>query len=154
MKRENLRRLFDISITLKLLHGVFEFILGFLILFVGAGSLVRVVEFIFNRELAEDSGDFIINLIITISQYLSVHLKSFIGIYFLIFGIINIWLAFILITKKVKHYTYVEAVIGIFILYQVYKFIRTGSVVILAFAIIDAIILWLIFKYHNSLLSQ
>ena len=153
-RKRYLEQLFNGSIFLKLIHGIFEIIFGFILFFISTSSIVKITEFIFSKELIEDRHDFFVNLALNFSHNLSVNVKEFIGIYFIVFGIINFWLAFILLTKRVKHYTYVEAVIAILIVYQIYKFVRLNSFIILFFAIIDILILALIFKYHKSLLNQ
>jgi len=154
IRKFGLRELFKTTIFFKLVHGIFEIILGFLLFFVAKDSIVKFIEFIFSKELIEDSSDFFVNFLISFASNLSIQIKSFLGFYFVVFGIVNFWIALILITKKVKHYVYVEIIIALMILYQIYKVIRLHSGIILVFAIVDVVILWMIYKHHKLLLNN
>lgn len=154
MKKSSLEEIFNFSITLKLVHGIFEFISGVLLFFVSSASFAKLFQFLSKEELAEGRTDKVMNLLVEAARNISVDMKSFLGIYFMVFGIINSWIAIILITKKVRHYTFIEIILGVFILYQAYKFVKDPSVLIFLLIFVDSIILVLIFKYHKFLLKE
>ena len=153
MDKRKLEEIFDISIFVKLIHGIFEIISGAVLLIVSESAIKNFFGFIFRNEIAEDKSDLFVGFFLWLFQNPHFDLKTFAGIYLIIFGIVNSWLAFILLTKKVKHYKFVEIILFVLIIYQIYQFVKTFSPLILLLIIIDSVILVLIFKYHKYLLK-
>ena len=142
-----------ISILINLVEGLLEIFSSLILFVVNAPFIIKIMEFIFREELAEDSKDFLVQLMLNYANNLSIDTKFFLAIYFLVYGLINFSLAYVLLTKKVKHYFFVEIVLIILVIYQMYKFLYSHSLILLFFMLIDTFIIILVFRDHQKLLK-
>jgi len=91
-KIEILHDLFIFEITTKGVDGFFELIEGFMMLSANSKSISKIIQAIFRHEIIQDSNDILANRFIHFSKNLSINTVSFIAIYLIIYGSINIGL--------------------------------------------------------------
>lgn len=142
---------FEIALLLKALDALFETIGGILLIFLNPSMVTKFVEKLTSAELAEDPKDAIANVLIHLSESFSISSQHF-GVYFLIsHGVLKLVLVYLLWRKKIWAYPAAVILLLLFILYQIYKFILTGSVVMILLTILDVIIIILIIiEYRNQ----
>lgn len=145
--------LFKAVVLIKLINGLFEISGSLILFFVSAPHITKLIKFIFRGELAEDSKDFLVQFFLNHTSGSLFDAKSVIAIYLMAYGLINFGLAYILLTKKVKHYIFVEGILIALIIYQTYNFLHSHSSILLAFVLINILITMLIFKDHKKLLK-
>lgn len=151
----NLHRLFLFAVIIKGLDGLLEFTSGILLLLVSRADLNNVVLNLTAPELAEDPDDLIANFLRHAVHHLSVNTKYFASIYILVHGAVKISLMAGLLRGKLWVYRPALFILVIFVLYQIYRFSHTNSLALLAFTVLDVLIIVLIFfEYRSRRASQ
>ncbi|MEK7134221.1 MAG: DUF2127 domain-containing protein [Patescibacteria group bacterium] len=122
-----LHELFEIVILLKGAFGVIEIFVGFFILLVNRAAVSDVLLYLVHGELLEDPTSLFAGYIANLSQNLSANTELFIGGYFLIYGLIKIFLVVGLLRGKIWSYRAAIGLLSIFIAYMFYRFSYTHS---------------------------
>ena len=138
-----IHRIFDISLILKGMHAVIEIVGGFLVLFISQQFIINSVLSITQEELSDDPKDFFANYLIKTARGFSVNSQHFIAFYLLSHGIIKGFLVIALFKEKIWAYPLAMGVFSLFGVYQIYEFIRTGSLWLLILTLLDALIIYL-----------
>jgi len=142
--KQIIHKLFNFSILLKGLDGILEILGGLVLFFVSSDNLIGVIKLLFHTELIEDSKDVVINYLISLFQNLSLNAQLFASIYLLIHGLIKIWLISSLLKKRVWAYPVSQIVLGIFVIYQIYRYTYTHSLFLVLLTLFDVLVISLI----------
>ncbi len=149
--------MFEVSLLLKGLLAIFEAVAGILVYVGTKQSILRIVDFITQGELAEDPRDFIANHLLHWVQRFSVSSQHFLAIYLVSHGAIKIWLVAGLLRKKLWYYPVAIALFGLFIVYQLYLYSLNHSIGMLAMIAVDAVVIvlvWHEYAYLRRTLSR
>jgi uncharacterized membrane protein len=137
-------KLFNVGILLKGLDGILEIIGGIVLFFVSSDNLVKILKYLFQNELIQDTKDAIANYLISLFQSLSLSVQLFASVYLLIHGIIKIWLISSLLKKRLWAYPVSQIVLGIFVIYQTYRYTHTHSLFLILLTLFDILVIFLI----------
>jgi uncharacterized membrane protein len=152
MKKNRLwHELFLIGIFFKGLDGVLELLGGLVFLFLKHGTLLRYAQILFRHELAEDPRDIIANYLINLAAHVSRDTELFAAIFLLVHGVIKILIVTGLCLRKLWVYPLAELVLSLFVVYQVYRFSHTHSVLLILISVVDIFIILLIRTEHKRL---
>ncbi len=122
-------QLFEAGIALKGLNGVWQTIVGSLLL-LHSQQPVRALQFA-NNHLDNFSDS----------------TRIFAGVYLLFHGVLNIFLVYNLYKNRLWAYPFAMIVVSIFTVYQVYRFLHTHSLVLLCLTAFD--IAFLVLTWHE-----
>jgi uncharacterized membrane protein len=139
-------RAFDIGVILKGVDGLLEFIGGTALLVTSQPAIRHVVTFLTHEELIEDPHDFFANLLVRLSQHLSIHTQHFAGFYLLGHGLIKIGLAIGLLRGALWSYPAALAFLTAFVFYQLYRITCSHSILLSLITVFDLIIIGLIWN--------
>ena len=145
---------FRIGIFIKGALSLIEIIAGTLALFVPVSSVTNFVIALAQGELIEEPGDFIATHSLQLAQQFSITGGTFIAIYLLSRGLIKLALIFALLKNQLWAYPASLVVLGLFVLYQLYQIMITGSVLLAALTIFDLIVIWFIWKEYEVVRSH
>ena len=144
-KREQklLHQGFEIMLVLKTLFALFEIACGIALIFLTVERLTDIISYdffqnyIIKYHLASDIAESIIGSYTT-------ELRHFYIIYLLSHGVTKLFVIMFLWLKKYWAYPLTEALLTLFILYQMYEYIfRAQAVSIIVFTVIDLIMIGL-----------
>ena len=156
MSRQRVHHLFAVSVLIKGVDGVLETIGGFLFMFVSPKALNSLVIFFIAHERSEDPDDWFSTSLRHAVHNLSSDTKHFVSVYLVAHGLIKVFLVAGLLRKKLWAYPAALWFLGIFILYQVYRFSHTHSLGLLALSAFDlcvALLVWLEYRSQKQHLS-
>ncbi len=142
-------RLYDISIVIKGIDGVFEFIGGLLLLFISHARLDAITSFLTEHELTQDPDDKIANFIVDYVHDLPNGVKIFGALYLLAHGVLKVFLVYNLIKEKVWVFPYAIAILSMFVTYQCYRLIVHFSYGIAVITILDLIVIWFVWNEYK-----
>jgi uncharacterized membrane protein len=145
MKERQIHQIFQISVLLKGLHALIECAGGIMLAFVSTDFIVKFVNLLTQEELIEDPHDFMANHLLVWAQHFSVGTKSFYAFYLLSHGAVKIFLVIGLMKEKLWAYPASLIVMGLFIVYQIYRFSYTysaGLVVLTVFDLFVMVLIW------------
>ena len=138
-----LDRTFKISLILKGLDGVLEFLGGLLLFFVPPQSIQAVVKTLTQHELAYDPHDFIATRLLHSTASLTKGTVLFSAIYLLTHGLVKIVLVVAVLKKQLWAYPWMIGFLLIFIVYQLYRMSYRFTLALLILTAFDAFIVWL-----------
>ena len=143
-------RLFQVAVVVKGIDGVLEFIGGVLLVFVGPNALHRLVIALTQHELAEEPDDWLVSTLRHLAETFSVETKHFASAYLIGHGILKIFLAVSLLRERLWAFPLALSVLAIFVVYQLHRFGRTHSMILLALTVLDAVVMVLIWREYRS----
>lgn len=150
-----LHQAFEIGVILKGFNALLEIFLGIGLLLPIAGHITTFVVNLADRELIEDPNDFFATHVQIFSHTISPESQFFGSMYLLSHGITKGVLVLGLLRGKMWSYPASIAVLTLFILYQIIRWMRTNSVVLILLTIFDVVVIWLIWReYQRRLVEQ
>lgn len=153
LTKKAITKIFEAGIIIKAIIGFFEIITGILFAFSKNIIANNFIVFMAKEEIAEDPNDFIGNYLVNAANTLAQDARIFAVAYLLFHGAVNIFLSISLVKEKVKNYPIIMGFLTIFIGYQVYKFMHTHSLTLLALTAFDiffVLIIWLEYKRNKK----
>lgn len=144
MREHRIHQIFEASLLLKGLHALVECISGVALAFVSTKTITGLVNLLTQNELAEDPRDFVASHLMAWAQGFSVGTKSFYVFYLLSHGIVKIALVVALLRGRLWAYPASLVVLGLFILYQIYRFSQTLEPGLVILTVFDVVVMWLI----------
>ncbi len=143
--------LFDVTLFLKGIHASIELIGGLLLYFISTESISSMVSFFFRGELIEDPHDIIANYLLNITQAFGGNSKAFVALYLASHGIVNGLVVLGLWREKIWAYPIALAVIGAFIVYQIYLLLFGYSLWVVFLTVLDIAVLLLAWHEYTIL---
>lgn len=129
MKNANfLHKSFEIWIILKWIDWLLEIIWSILILLMTPNKLNVIVNALTQHEISEDPKDSIANYLIKVAHQFSFNTQHFISFYLFYHWLIKIILVILLLKKILWAYPLAIIFLGIFIIYQSYRYTIDHSI--------------------------
>jgi len=148
-QEHRIREYFLVSVVIKGIISFAETVAGIVAFFIPVSSVTDSILRYANGELAENSSDFIANQLTHIAHNLAFASSTFIGLYLLSRGLVKLLLIIGLLKNKLWAYPNSIAVIGLFILYQVYQLVISFSGLLVALTIFDMFVIWSIWEEYK-----
>ncbi|QKC93972.1 DUF2127 domain-containing protein [Mesorhizobium sp. NZP2298] len=150
-----IHQIFEVSLWLKGAHALIECIGGILLYVVTTDTIASWVNALTAEELIEDPNDFIAGHLSRMASHFSVASKEFYAVYLLSHGLIKLALVVGLLRGKFWSYPASLAALGLFMVYQVYRYSYTQSFGLLVLTVFDAVVMvliwheWRIVRHHK-----
>ncbi len=145
-----LDRTFKISVALKGLDGVLEIIGGCALLFVSPATLQSWARALTAHELAEDPHDFVATHLLHSASQLSHATTLFGAVYLLSHGIAKVVLVVALLREQLWAYPWMVALLGVFIVYQLYRLSDRFTVGLALLTAFDGFVVWLTVREYRE----
>jgi len=149
LDEHRIHRLFQLSVLLKGAHALIECASGVLLAVVSTQTIVGWVDWLTQDELSEDPHDFVATHLSAMAQHFTVSSKNFYTFYLVSHGLVKVVLVVGLLKEKLWAYPVSLAVLGVFILYQVYRFSYTHSAGLVALTLFDILVIALIWHEYR-----
>lgn len=149
MNEHRIHQVFVGSLLLKGLHAAIECASGIALALISTQSVVAIVKALTQDELIEDPHDFVATHLLTLAQGYSVQSKHFYAFYLLSHGIVKLALVAGLIKNKLWAYPASLVVLGLFIVYQLYRFSYTQSIGLIVLSLFDIFVMALIWHEYR-----
>jgi len=154
MNEHRIHQIFTVSVLLKGAHAVIECLGGFALALVSTGMVAALVDRLTQDELNEDQHDFVATHLFDYAQHFSIGSKNFYAFYLLSHGLIKMFLVIGLLRNKLWAYPASLVVMGLFIIYQLYRFSYTGSFGLIAITALDVVVMVLIWHEYRLMLRH
>ena len=149
VNEHRIHQFFQISILLKGAHAIIECIGGIALGLIGTATIANLVNRITQEELLEDRNDSITTHLLALAQNFSVSSKHFYAFYLLSHGLVNVGLVIGLLKGKLWSYPASLVVLGLFVVYQLYRFSYTQGAGLIALTIFDILVMGLIWHEYR-----
>ena len=156
MNERRIRQLFELSILAKGLHALGECAAGLLFAFASTDTLARWVDRLTQDELIEDPHDFVATHLQAFAHGFSIGSKHFYAFYLLSHGLVKVGLVAGLLMNRRWAYPASIAVLGLFIVYQLYRFSHTHGAGLVALTVFDVFVVvliwheWRLYRRHRA----
>src|SRR5262245_10760387 len=144
MHEEQVHRAFLVSVFLKGAHALIECISGLALALISTETIASLVRALTQDELVEDPHDFLASHLQAWAQGFSLQSKHFYAFYLLSHGLVKVFLVIGLLRGKTWSYPASLVVLGLFILYQLYRYSYTGSIGLLVLTVFDMVVMAMI----------
>ncbi|HKK09110.1 MAG TPA: DUF2127 domain-containing protein, partial [Gemmatimonadota bacterium] len=141
---DRLHRLFRAGVWLKGVDGLLELAGGIALAVVPRGAVLRLARLATRRELSEDPRDPVANAILAAAHHLAVDLHSFAAAYLVVHGAVKLVLVAGLLAERRRAFPAALGVLGLFVAYQIYRTLATGSAVLAVLTLVDIGIIGLV----------
>lgn len=131
-------------------YGAVRILFALAILKVVGQPLLDVLNTLMSHELIEDPHDLLYTLANYVLSNHPLYITYFVAFYFFFWGVVDVVLSYNLLHRKQWAFPVSFAVIGVFIGYELFRFSHTHSVILLGVTILDAAILWLIWREYEK----
>lgn len=148
-----MHRLFDVVVILKGLDGGLEIIGGTALLLVRAGAIMVLVDALTARELSEDPGDLIANLLRQWAAGFGHSAQMFAAAYLPFHGFAKVTLATFLLMGKTWAYPVALTFFSIFVVYAGFRLSLGWTWVLAALIGLDLVTIWLVAREWRAIAS-
>lgn len=148
-KGKIIHELFEATVSVKGILGAVDLIIGFLFLFIDDEYIRNVMISLITHKPISYFGNTVVSFMMRGANGFTDATRYFIAIYFLSYGLVNLFLIFSLLRGKLWAYPCAIVFFAGFTIYLFCRFFIHGSVMVLTFAIYDAILVvmtWLEYK--------
>ena len=149
LPEKRIHQIFRISVFLKGAHAILELVGGISLLLISTSAITQIIAVLTQDELEQDPYDFFANYLVHAAAQVSVGSKTFAAFYLLSHGIIKMFLVAGLLRDKLWAYPASLGVLGLFIVYQLYRFAHTFSLGLIALTVFDLVLIVLIWHEYN-----
>lgn len=144
--------IYDGGIIIKGIDGLIELVTGLLLLL--SPSLVHIVLSAVAGKAAAGHNQlyhFIGDYVARLDKELAASGLVFLIIFLITHGVVKLVLVYCLLKKIVKVYPAALAILGLFLVYQLYVFIQTPTVGMALFCLLDVAIIALVWREYKML---
>ncbi len=135
---------FFVGLALRGLNGLWETFAGFFIFLNQGKPISQIFQIVAWRELQEDPNDVVANFVLSALNTISLDTKLFIAAYFLVHGLLNIFLTIQLARGKMWAYKLAFIIIILAIGYQAYRVVMYHSWFLAVLTLLDIVFFFLL----------
>ncbi|MDB5189953.1 MAG: rane protein [Parcubacteria group bacterium] len=144
MKGKTYDKIFRFGMIWRIGYGTVRMIVGLILLRHIGTPLSAVFARAFRNEFFEDPRDHFIHAVGPFIHHFSFEITYFLAIYLIFWGLIDVFLSIQLLRLKLWAFPLTMWLIALFIVYEVYRYTHTHSIVLLGIILIDLGLIWLI----------
>ncbi|MFI9387518.1 DUF2127 domain-containing protein [Kutzneria sp. NPDC052558] len=145
-------KLFRVAIAIKGLDGLGQLVLGIVLIFVPPMLITGLANEVVTRDLLGDpNGTLSTHLETAAHNFADGSSRGFAIGYLLLHAVIKLGLVAALLRKIMPLYPVAVVVLGAFVVYEVYRAVRTHSIALPIFAAVDVVIIVLVVREYLQL---
>ena len=142
---------FRLGMWWRIFYGILRVILSFMLLRVVGIPFADIFLNLMQHEVIVDKADFLVRTISPILEHFSFTVTYFLVTYLIFWGVIDIVLSISMLRHRLWAFPISIYSIGLFVLYEIYRYTHTHSLVLLWVIFIDIVLIWLIRKEYTKL---
>ncbi len=147
----NTERLFKIAMVVKGVDGAAELIGAIALLLVSGGTIQTLINDVVSRDLlGPPDGSLARHFVSGTAEFASGN-RTFAVVYLGLHGIVKLLLVVALLRKIRPMYPVAVVVLGLFVVYEIYRATQTGSVLLPFLAALDVAIIVLVIREYRAL---
>lgn len=152
--RELIDETFEVGVLIKLIFGFLETAAGVVLAFSGKLMINNFFINMAQQEVSEDPKDIFVNYLLKVSSNFFADVHVFAVVYLIFHGVVNIFLGYFLLKEKIWAYPMAIGLFFPFLIYQVYRYFHTHSLLLIFLSVFDALVMWIIYLEYKKKLSK
>ena len=154
MARTRTELLFRIAMVVKGLDGLIELVGGITLLLVSQAEVQKVIAAVVTRDLlGPPDGSLTRHFVAGTAEFASGS-RTFAVLYLLLHGVLKLGLVIALLRHWLPAYPVAVVVLGLFVVYELYRATQTGSVLLPVLALVDVAVIVLVVREYRALRSS
>lgn len=149
MEERRIHQIFQLSVLAKGAHALLECAGGVALWLIGTNTINDAVRMLTQEELLEDPNDYLATHLLAWAQGFSVETRHFYAFYLVSHGVVKLFLVVGLLRNKLWAYPASLVVMGLFIVYQLYRFSYTHGWGLIVLTVFDLIVIWLVWHEYR-----
>ena len=149
MNERRIHQVFEVSVLLKGAHAAIECVGGLALALTSNEWIRSLVTQGTQTELIEDRRDFVANHLAVWAQGFSIETQHFYAWYLLSHGVVKLALVAGLLMRKLWAYPTTIVVLGLFIVYQLYRYTHTHGLGLLVLTTLDVVVVGLTWHEYS-----
>jgi uncharacterized membrane protein len=143
--------LFRIAMAVKGIDGLIELIGGIALLLVSQTEVQKVIAAVVTRDLlGPPDGSLTRHFVAGTAEFASGN-RTFAVVYLLLHGLLKVALVVALLRHWLPAYPVAIVVLGLFVVYELYRATQTGSVLLPVLAVVDIAVIVLVVREYRAL---
>jgi uncharacterized membrane protein len=143
--------LFRIALLVKAIDGAVELIAAVVLLLVSGATGHRLIDDVLSRDLlGPPDGSLARHFVAGTAEFASGN-RTFAVVYLGLHGVVKLALVAALLRKWMPAYPVAVVVLGLFVIYEIYRATQTGSVLLPVLAAVDVAIIVMIVREYRVL---
>jgi uncharacterized membrane protein len=143
--------LFRIALLIKGLDGAAELVAAIVLLFVSGTAVHGLVAEIISRDLLGRPDGFLARHLVAGTAEFATGNRTFVVLYLGLHGVVKLALVAALLRRWLPAYPVAAVVLGVFVVYELYRAVHTGSVVLPLLAVLDILIIIMVVREYRML---
>lgn len=149
-----LDKTYEIGILIKGIDGALELIGGVLVLTLSSSTINSITNFLTEDTLQENPHNFIAQHIERAGHHLASGQTTFAALFLLTHGLVKVVLVTCLLLNKLWAYPWALAVLGLFLVYQIYLLITSPGFGVAFLTVLDVLIIWLVWREWQKVKAE
>jgi len=145
---------FEAGLFLQGLLGVAQISAALGLYFTPGSAILGFAEWMTRNELLQDPADPFALWLLAQAQHLAIQAATFVTLYFIIHGVLNLGMALALARRIHAAYPVAIAVLFGFIAYQLYRFAHTHAPMLVLLSVFDLAIIVLAWREYRLMSAQ
>ena len=141
-------RLFRLAMFVKGLDGAIELIGAIVLLLVPATLVNHLVADVISRDLVGSPDSFLARHLVAGTAEFASGNRTFVILYLGLHGVVKLALVVALLRRWMPAYPVAAVVLSVFVAYELYRAVRTGSVVLPLLAAVDVLIIIMVIREY------
>jgi uncharacterized membrane protein len=141
-------RLFRLAMFVKGLDGAIELIGAIVLLLVPATLVNHLVADVISRDLVGSPDGFLARHLVAGTAEFASGNRTFVILYLGLHGVVKLALVVALLRRWMPAYPVAAVVLSVFVAYELYRAVRTGSVVLPLLAAVDILIIIMVVREY------
>lgn len=143
--------LFTVGMWWRVLYGAIRVTVGLGLLHFVGGPFQSAYFGLMSRELIEDPNDNFVKFVGALLGRVPFDISYFLAFYMIFWGVIDVVLSLSVLKEKKWAFPLTMVLIGLFVVYELYRFSYTHSFLLAMVICIDFILIWVIGKKYRKL---
>jgi uncharacterized membrane protein len=142
---------FRLGMWWRIFYGFLRILLSLILLRLVGIPFADIFYDLMSHEIIENKADFLIRTISPFLEHFSFTVTYFLVTHLVFWGFLDIILSVSMLRHRLWAFPVSIYLMGMFVLYEMYRFTHTHSLILLWVIFIDIIIIWLIRKEYTRL---
>lgn len=147
-------RLFKVALLVKGVDGAAELIAAVALMLVPGAKVHGLVADVLARDLLGSADGWLARHFVTVTDQFAAGNRTFAVVYLGLHGVVKLALVGALLRKWLPAYPVAIGVLGVFVVYELYRATRTGSILLPVLAVVDIVIIVVIVREYWLLRRQ
>ena len=143
-KNDRVTFFFEIGMWWRILYGIARIALGLSLLHFVGMPFSDMFGHIMHHEIIEDQHDILIQFISMFFTHFPFRITYFVAIYLMFWGTTDTILSISLLKEKKWAFPVGITLLAFFVMYEIFRFFHTHSLILLSIISIDIFLIWLI----------